>query len=143
MKAASGMPSSASSARDEDSAALLEAFENGSLPPAAFTHIAHFQVAHAYLQRLGAERGSAAFITGLRSYVQKHGAESKFHLTLSLALLRLIQARLHADESWAAFAARNGDLFSHTQALLRRHYSDEQLARGRDEALPADREPLP
>ncbi len=71
---------------------------------------------------------STRFAGLIKGYVGHLGATDKYHHTLTLALLRLIHARM-ADGAadWPSFAAANEDLFSNARALLAHHYSDAQL----------------
>jgi hypothetical protein len=124
-------------------AELLHGLADGSLPPSEFGHAAHLQVARELLLQWPPAEAEARFCALLGGYVRRLGAEAKFHQTLSLALLRLIAARLRPGESWAQFQASNPELFADARGLLAHHYSAERLAAGREQFLAPDLAPLP
>jgi hypothetical protein len=113
-----------------DGHALLAGLADGSLPPAAFGHAAHVHAAWQCLRdAANPEQGEARFRSLLRTYVARVGAAAKYHETVTVALLRLIEARRrampHAD--WPAFAAAHAELFAHARAVLATHYSAARL----------------
>ena len=122
-------------------AELLAKLRDGSLSPAAFNHTAHIRVARQLLLEQPST-AETAFCMLIQRYVQGLGAQDKFHHTLSVALLRLIATRLQPGQDWDTFQARNVDLFHAAQSLLAKHYSAEQLARGRCHWVAPDRLPL-
>lgn len=121
---------------------LLAGLADGSLPPQAFSHRNHVRAAWQCLVDSG-DQAPDRFLGLLAAYTRSLGAEAKLHVTLTRALLRLIDARRREGEDWAAFAARNPALFDDARALLARHYSDEALAEGRSAYVAPDRLPLP
>ncbi|MDP3858740.1 MAG: hypothetical protein Q8Q73_13365 [Stagnimonas sp.] len=123
-------------------AELIAGLAAGSLPPAHFNHAAHVQVAWELLRQLPPAQAEARFCELILAYVRALGAEPKFHRTLSLALLRLIAARMRPDEDWPRFQQRCPELFGDARNLLARHYSPQALAAGRDQDLPPDLLPL-
>ena len=138
----------APSVRAPNGAALLAGLADGSLPPAEFNHRAHVQAA--WLCLCAADDPALAaehFTTLLRRYVAGLGVEARYHQTLTMALLRLIDARrrAHPHDDWPAFSARFPELFGDARALLARHYSPECLAAdaARQQFVAPDREPLP
>jgi hypothetical protein len=123
---------------------LTAALENCSLAPSDFSHARHLQLAWYYLCTLPPDQAEQRFVANLRRYVAHVGAEGKFHLTMTVALVRLIAAcgpRL--DQNWEDFRTQHPELLSHWRRLLDRHYSSEQLERGRLVLVEPDREPLP
>jgi hypothetical protein len=107
--------------------ALLAGLADCTLPPASFGHRAHVCAAWHCLRAQPFDAASICFVGLIKGYVGHLGAQEKFHHTLTLALLRLIHARMHDGADWPAFAAANEDLFSNARALLARHYSDARL----------------
>ncbi|MGH8444872.1 MAG: hypothetical protein ACREVL_06370 [Solimonas sp.] len=129
-------------------AALLAGLADGSLPPAAFSHASHVLAAWQCLREAAsAEEAERRFAGLLRGYVTGIGAETKYHHTLTVALLRLIEARRRAapQADWADFAAAHPDLFGNARGLLARHYSAAQLGSdaARQDFVPPDLTPLP
>ncbi|NGY05032.1 hypothetical protein [Solimonas terrae] len=131
-----------------DDRELLAGLADGSLPAARFDHENHVRVAWLCLRDAdGRAAGEARFCNLLRTYVAGLGASDKYHHTLSVALLRLIDARrrVRPELDWPAFAALHRELFVDARGLLARHYSAARLnsAAARREFVDADGEPLP
>jgi len=122
---------------------LVRNLEDGTLPPSGFSHRNHVHVAWHYLQQRPLPQAAGHFAAVLRAYVARIGAADKFHLTLTMAFMHLIQVRRLPDENWEAFALRNPELFEAARSLIARHYSPEALERGRKEFVEPDLEPLP
>jgi hypothetical protein len=131
---------------------LVTALERGVLPPSDFTHERHVQAAWHYLRQQPLDRAAQRFVSTLQAYVNQVGAQSKFHLTMSVAFMHLIHSRIDLPPSagielsvgdWHAFRDANPDLFSCWRKLIAVHYSDDALGRGREVFVAPDREPLP
>lgn len=124
---------------DRELDAELERF---SIAPGGLDHEAHVRVAWSYLQE---KDGDARFRATIAAYVARVGAAERYHETLTVALLRIIAARVRPGQSYAEFRRRNADLYDDARAVLARHYSDERLASAgaRERFVDADREPLP
>ncbi|WP_020650549.1 hypothetical protein [Solimonas variicoloris] len=131
-----------------DDRGLLEQLADGSLPPAAFDHVRHVEAAWQCLQQ-APDRAAAEqrFVALLRGYVAALGAETKYHHTLTIALLRLIEARRRQmpQADWDTFAAAHPELFGEARSLVARHYSAQRLgsAAARQDFVEPDLAPLP
>jgi len=125
--------------------AVLSALADCSLPPERFGHRDHLLAAWQCLREAPLAQASQRFCSVLITYVDHLGARDKYHHTLTVALLRLIAARMRPGEDWAAFAAANADLINTAPALLARHYSPEVLdsTAARRDWIDPDRLPLP
>ncbi|WP_028008101.1 hypothetical protein [Solimonas flava] len=127
---------------------LLDQLADGSLPPAAFGHARHVEAAWQCLQQ-AADRDAAErrFVALLRGYVAALGAEAKYHHTLTIALLRLIETRRRQmpQADWETFAAAHPELFGDARSLVARHYSAQRLDRAdaRQDFVEPDLAPLP
>jgi hypothetical protein len=126
-----------------ESAGRVLAFENGLTPKAAFSHARHVAVACAYLEHFGWERERHG---SLRRFAARSGEPDKYHHTVTMAWLCLVQAaRLSTPQALSddEFAARHPELFA--KGALGRYYSAELLARpeGRQRWIGPDRQPLP
>ncbi|WP_051362344.1 hypothetical protein [Solimonas soli] len=131
-----------------DGASLLAGLADGSLPASAFGHAEHVRAAWQCLRDTAdAGEGQTRFCTLLRAYVTHAGAEARYHETMTVALLRLIDLRRRAlpQADWPAFAAAHPELFADARALLGAHYSPAQLDSGmaRSRFVEPDRLPLP
>ncbi|NKF22168.1 hypothetical protein [Solimonas marina] len=136
------------SGTNDDSAALLQTLADGSLPPARFTHAQHLKAGWACLRDAAcAGDAETRFCTLLQTYVRHIGAQAKYHHTLSVALLRLIEARRRQMPAadWASFVAAFPELQRDALGLLHRHYSPARLdtADARAHFVAPDREALP
>jgi len=128
-----------------DESELLRRLADGSLAPGEFTHRNHVRAAWRCLSE-GPSLSAAAhrFRDLLLDYVRSVGALDKFHLTLTLAFMHIIHARMgDAGETWDAFAARNPDLLTDARSLIARHYSAARIAAGRAQFAEPDQAPLP
>jgi hypothetical protein len=65
---------------------------------------------------------------GLRALAGRHGHPQRYHETMTVGFCLIIDARRRDGESWASFAARNGELVEDGRAVLHRHWSPELLA---------------
>jgi hypothetical protein len=122
---------------------LIQALESAQLPPSEFSHRNHVHVAWYYLQRRPLPEAARHFSLVLKTYVQRIGAQDKFHLTLTHAFMHLISARMRPGEDWNTFARRNPELFNCARSLIAVHYSPEALEQGRAKFVEPDRAALP
>lgn len=110
---------------------LLQAFEDGSLDPALFTHRRHLAVAWACLRRDGFPAGALRFRERLLAYVQRVGAAGKYHETITWAYLVLLNEemtlRSASSESFDEMVSRRPDLLDHRNGALARCYTREEL----------------
>ena len=79
--------------------------------PTRFDHEAHIYVAWLYLREYPRDQAIAAFDAALRRLTEKIGATSKYNAMITWLFLLLIAERMNNGEDWAAFRARNSDLF--------------------------------
>lgn len=88
-----------------DDAAFVDAFEDLSLPPAAFDHRGHLRLALLTLARDGFEVTAVRLPQAIQRYATHLGAPEKFHATLTHALLQLLEAERSAQgtqRTWEA-----------------------------------------
>lgn len=129
-----------------DGRQLLAGLADGSLPPAAFNHRNHVHAAWQCLREQPLPAAAHRFAGLLRGYVRQVGAENRFHFTLTLAFMHLIQEARRAtpDVDWDVFAAAHPELFDQARHLIARHYSPERLCgEARSEFVAPDRAELP
>jgi hypothetical protein len=136
---------------DED---FLASFEDCTLPNVSFHHADHVKMAWLYLSRLPALEALQRFSAALLRFATAHGKPERYHETITWAFLLLIRdrmARTGGRQTWAEFAAANGDLLDWKDNVLKRYYRQEtlssELARTTflfpDRALTPDRPPTP
>jgi len=111
--------------------ALLEQFENGTLPNERFKHRDHVHVAFIYLGKYPGLEALSRFSSALVRFATAKGKPSLYHETIRWAYLLLIRERMaragHA-QSWEEFAAGNADLLTWKDTVLKAYYREETLA---------------
>ena len=112
-----------------DDQAFLSRFENQTLDQGSFNHLGHLRLAWLYLERHDVETAIRRTCAGIENYATSKGATTKFHLTITNALVRLIAVRMQSmqDRSWPAFVAQNRDLVEDAMSVLGRHFSKNRL----------------
>ena len=80
---------------------FLTAFEQGKLP--RFPHQAHIRMAWIYLRTYGPSEGSVKICTGLRHLAVAHGAPGKYHETITLFWIKLVNHALESTPEIADF----------------------------------------
>ena len=112
-----------------DDATFLEQFENQTLDPVQFSHLGHLRLAWLYLEKNDVDTASKKVCTGIKVYAGSLGAHDKFHMTITDSLVRIIDARIRANqiETWEGFVNNNQDLVEDALSLLERYFSKEVL----------------
>jgi hypothetical protein len=111
---------------------FLAALEDASLPEQAFRHLDHMRAAYLYLSRDGFAAGVGVMSAALRRYAASRGKPDRYHETMTVAYLALINERLVLGGDaggFDAFVGRNPDLVS--RDLLARYYRPEILSSDR------------
>jgi hypothetical protein len=116
---------------DNHDDALLQQFEDCSMPFERFRHRTHIQIAFLYLRRHPVLDVLARFPEALKRYAATHGQEGLYHETITWAYILLINERMrragHA-QGWVEFASTNPDLLTWTDSILKQYYRDETLS---------------
>jgi len=123
------------SAATPEDAAFLAAFEAGTLAPSAFRHADHVRAAFLLLKRHGFAGALARMTKTLRVFAARHGVPERYHETVTVAFLVLVNERLHEipEASWPAFARAHADLLD--KNALAAHYTPEILSSSRARAV--------
>jgi hypothetical protein len=114
---------------------LVEQFEKGLPPSAAFHHVEHVKVAFAYLCIYPKLQALERFANGIRLMAIAKGKPQAYHETITWAYVFLIHERMMKNGAcdWQTFAAANPDLLDWKDSILSRYYSksvlDSDLAR--------------
>ena len=114
--------------------AFIAAFESGSLGADQFQHADHVRIGYLYLTRCDFGEALHRDGLGIRRHAAAHGQPDKYHETITVAFLAVMNERLAAEDAaaattednWSAFAAANPDLFD--KGLMLRYYTPEELA---------------
>jgi hypothetical protein len=72
--------------------AFARAFEDGAVMPADFTHLAHVRVAWVYLREADTtDQALERMRAGIRRFAAAAGASQKYHETITVAWMRLLE----------------------------------------------------
>ncbi|RJG16944.1 hypothetical protein [Massilia cavernae] len=126
---------------------FLRSFTACTLPPDQFNHAGHIRLAWIHLQRHDFDGAVEGTCRGIRAYATHLGATSKFHHTITVALLHLLRAGGATDRnlSWYQFVNANQALMHNARAALALHYSDARINSddARQHFVEPDLAPLP
>jgi hypothetical protein len=107
---------------------FLRALESCELPESEFGHAAHVRAAYLYLQEGDFATALARTRRAIRSYAASLGKRDRYHETITVAYVALIQQHICErgnSGGWVAFARDNPELLE--RSLLRQFYPPEQL----------------
>ncbi|MFL6279613.1 MAG: hypothetical protein ACJ731_05845 [Vicinamibacterales bacterium] len=107
---------------------LIEGFEATTLP--SFPHAEHVRLTILYLARHGREETERKLFAGLRRFAAAKGVPQKFHVTMTIAWLDLVDAarRRHPEaDDPAALVSLCPELLDR-DALLRFYTSDRLMS---------------
>lgn len=107
---------------------FLLALESGELPEGEFGHAAHVRAAYLCLRPGDFASALIRIRTAIRGYASRMGRPERYHETISVACLALIQQHLcqRGDGGgWAGFARDNPELLQ--PDLLLQFYPHSQL----------------
>jgi hypothetical protein len=115
----------------DSDAAFLQALETCVLPEVDFRHAAHVRVAYLYLRAGDFAHALPRLQRTIRAYASSLGRPGRYHETVTVAFLALIQQHIAArgdGGGWDGFERDNPELFD--PELLLRFYSRRQLGSG-------------
>jgi hypothetical protein len=107
---------------------FLRALERCELPESDFGHAAHVRAAYLYLQEADFIGALERIRRAIRNYARHLGKPDRYHETITVAYVALIQQHICERGNgggWAAFARDNSELLQ--PGLLRRFYPPAQL----------------
>jgi hypothetical protein len=107
---------------------FLRALESCELPERDFGHAAHVRAAYLYLLQADFTGALERMRRAIRNYAKHLGQPDRYHETVTVAYVALIQQHLWERGNgggWTAFARGNPELFQ--AGLLRRFYPQAQL----------------
>jgi hypothetical protein len=121
---------------------FARAFENCEITGENFHHQDHIRLAWIYLKRYGPEVAPARIAAAIRAFASHLGKPDKYHETVTIAWMRLIQqaADCYTFQQVAAAFPRFLD-----KSYLNEFYSAETLqsATARESFVEPDKKPLP
>jgi hypothetical protein len=112
--------------KDEE---LIAGLEDCSLPADEFHHMEHVRAAWLYLERHPVGEAMVRFPRALREYAKSLGKADRYHETITLAYLFIVNERRLRGETlaWEEFASANPDLLDWKESILRGYYREETL----------------
>jgi hypothetical protein len=92
-----------------------------------FGHREHIELAWSYMRLHSIDEARAAMTTAIRHIARQHGAEGKYHETMTRAWLHLVAVHVQRwpAESFEEFIERNPELLD--RALIEHFYSQELI----------------
>ena len=108
---------------------FLTQFENQTLSPIHFRHVGHLRLAWLYLNSNDVETAVQLVCSGIQNYAGSLGATTKFHLTITDALVRIVAKRVDTmgEKRWELFLDENNDLVEDALSVLYQHFSKDLL----------------
>lgn len=107
---------------------FLQALESCTLPESEFDHHAHVRAGYLYLKKLDFAEALARIRRSIRAYASYHGKPDRYHETITVAYLALIQECIFERQDggdWPGFAQSNPELFN--PELLGQFYDRQVL----------------
>jgi hypothetical protein len=107
---------------------FLQALESCTLPESHFGHAAHVRAAYLYLRQADFVGALERIRRAIRNYATHHGKPDRYHETMTVAYLALIQQHIcerGPSDGWESFTRDNSELLDPN--LLTRFYSREQI----------------
>ena len=125
---------------------FIQEFEQAILDPVHFNHLGHVRIAWLYLHENNTEQAIQKLAIGIKRYATALGAPEKFHMTMTQALVYLIEERLKDQTSltWQEFTQANPELLSDAKALVAEYYSEAiiESETARINFVPPDKKPF-
>jgi hypothetical protein len=107
---------------------FLRALESCTLPESQFGHAAHVRAAYLYLGQADFAGALDRIRRAIRNYATHHGKPDRYHETITVAYLALIQQHIcerGMSDGWESFTRENSELLA--PDLLTQFYSREQI----------------
>jgi hypothetical protein len=107
---------------------LVAALEDGTLAEGEFGHRNHVRTAYTYIRELGFSEAIGRMSRSLRNYVAARGKEDRYHETITVAFLAIINERVARSGDgggWEGFAEANPDLLD--KRFLSHYYRPKTL----------------
>lgn len=101
-----------------------EQFMSCTLPPAVFSHEAHLRLAWLYVRKYGPDKAENIIQDQLKAYVMSLGALDKYHTTLTVAAVRIVNHFISRSKSedFKGFISEFPQLKSGFKELIASHY---------------------
>ena len=104
---------------------FIEQFASGTLNPEIFNHEAHLRLAWLYINKLGLKQAEQDVQSQLQNFVEIVGAKDKYHKTLTIVAIRIVNHFMQKSKSnnFVEFINEFPQLKSEFKVLVSTHYS--------------------
>ncbi len=104
---------------------IIQQFKAATLEPSLFNHEAHLHLAYLYIQKFGLEKAIDEICQDLKNYVKQVGAENKYHHTLTVAAIQIVNHFMQKSNSnnFHDFIHEFPRLKTSFKELIQQHYS--------------------
>lgn len=108
---------------------FLTQFRNKTLNPVHFNHVGHLRLSWLYLTHHDLETAVEGVCSGIKAYAESLGASTKFHITITDSLVRIMAKRLDVmvNKDWQSFLDQNRDMVDNAVSVLLQYFSRELL----------------
>ncbi len=108
---------------------FMQQFEALNLDSSYFCHVGHLRITWLYLTKNNFELALSKVLKGIKQYATSLGAKEKFHYTLTVSSVRIIQKRqyLKTELNFSDFLRINQDLYDNFIGLVEQYYSPNLL----------------
>ena len=108
---------------------FLHQFKNKTLSPIHFNHVGHLRLSWIYLTHHDLETSVEGVCSGIKAYAESLGANTKFHITITDSLVRIMAKRLEAmaQKDWQSFLDQNRDMVDDAISVLLQYFSRDLL----------------
>jgi len=102
-----------------------EQFKALNLSPEVFSHEAHLRLAWIHIRKYGVNQAEQNISNQLLAYVVKLGAADKYHTTVTIVAVRIVNHFMKKSEceSFDEFIERYPELKSNFKELINKYYS--------------------
>ncbi len=102
-------------------------FFSCQLKPELFSHEAHLRLAWIKITKNGVQKAEEDIQSQIKSFVKHVGAEDKYHTTLTLAAIKIVNQFIQKSESgsFKDFISEFPRLKSNFKELIQSHYSSD------------------
>ncbi|MEM7334673.1 MAG: hypothetical protein AAF490_21535 [Chloroflexota bacterium] len=110
-------------------AEFLHQFNNQTLNPIHFNHVGHLRLAWIYLSHHDLETSVKGVCKGIEAYAESLGANTKFHITITDSLVRIMAKRLSlmTQKDWQSFLDQSSDMVEDAVSVLLQYFSKDLL----------------
>lgn len=101
---------------------FIENIESLKLKPCYFTHEGHIRLAWLYLKEYELSVAVSKTCQTIKTFAESLGAHTKFHMTITSALVHIIHAKMLDEDSWQSFIDNNSKLIDNSFEELHNYY---------------------